>query len=147
MSGTGKIVSHNIVTNLEDNFPNCNIIGIRLLQSGEVSRFHYQYKEDENYTDQDKKSWSKTKSAILKPTGYSVLYGIASSSMNSSEEFEVKENATKAQIRSAFKKNLKTKVVIRKCFHPLLTWLHNQLINCHTWGSNYSMYPLQCIHS
>ena len=29
--------------------------------------------------------------------------------MNSSEEFEVKENATKAQIRSAFKKNLKNK--------------------------------------
>ena len=84
-------ITQTLLQNLEDNFPNCNIIGIRLLQSGEVSRFHYQYKEDENYTDQDKKSWSKTKSAILKPTGYSVLYGIASSRLNESEEFEVKE--------------------------------------------------------
>jgi len=107
-------ITQTLLQNLEDNFPNCNIIGIRLLQSGEVSRFHYQYKEDENYTDQDKKSWSKTRSAILKPTGYSVLYGIASSSMNSSEEFEVKENATKAQIRSAFKKNLKNKSANKK---------------------------------
>ncbi|BCU94530.1 MAG: hypothetical protein CM15mV5_1940 [uncultured marine virus] len=89
-NGKGNSITQTLLQNLEDNFPNCNIIGIRLLQSGEVSRFHYQYKEDENYTEQDKKSWSKTRSAILKPTGYSVLYGIASSSMNSSEEFEVK---------------------------------------------------------
>ena len=102
-----------LLQNLQDNFPNVNIIGIRLLQSGEVSRFHYQYNE-EAYTDKDRKSWSKTKSAILRPTGYDVLYGIASNKLNENDEFEVKENATKAQIRSAFKKNLKVKGTNKK---------------------------------
>ena len=102
-----------LLQNLQDNFPNVNIIGIRLLQSGEVTRFHYQYNE-EVYTDKDRKSWSKTKSAILRPTGYDVLYGIASNKLNENDEFEVKENATKAQIRSAFKKNLKVKGTNKK---------------------------------
>lgn len=107
-------ITQTLLQNLQDNFPNVNIIGIRLLQSGEVSRFHYQYKEDEMYTEKDKKSWSKTRSAILKPTGYSILYGLASNNLNASESFEVKENATKAQIRSAFKKNLKNKNTNKK---------------------------------
>tara|TARA_B100001250_G_scaffold409978_1_gene435446 strand:- start:595 stop:2796 length:2202 start_codon:yes stop_codon:yes gene_type:complete len=102
-------VTKTLLENLTDNFPNVNIIGIRLLESRDVSNFHYTYSENQEYDDRSKKSWSKNKSCIMKTTGYSVIYGIAATTMKQDCEFEVKEDATKAQIRSAFKKNLKTK--------------------------------------
>ncbi len=103
-----------LLDNLTDNFPSVSTIGLRIVESRDVSRFHYTYTKDNNYLESDKRSWSKNKSAILKPGGYSVLYGIASTNLNRETEFEVKENASKAQIRTAFKRNLKAKATNKK---------------------------------
>jgi len=103
-----------LLDNLTDNFPSVATIGLRIVESRDVSRFHYTYTKDNNYLESDKRSWSKNKSAILKPGGYSVLYGIASTNLNKETEFEVKENASKAQIRTAFKRNLKAKATNKK---------------------------------
>ena len=107
-------VTRTLLENLTDNFPNVNLIGIRIVESRDVSSFHYTYSENQEYDERSRKSWSKNKSCIIKPTGYSILYGLAATTMKQDTDFEVKEDATKAQIRSAFKKNLKAKSTNKK---------------------------------
>ena len=46
--------------------------------------------------------------------GYHAYFGLSSSALNSDDSFEVKEDATKAQIRSAFKKSLSAKKMNKK---------------------------------
>ena len=107
-------VTKTLLENLTDNFPNVNLIGIRIVESRDVSSFHYTYSENQEYDERSKKSWGKNKSCIIKPTGYSILYGLAATTMKQDTDFEVKVDATKAQIRSAFKKNLKAKSTNKK---------------------------------
>ena len=107
-------VTKTLLENITDNFPNVNLIGIRIVESRDVSSFHYTYTENQEYDDRSRKSWGKNKSCIMKPTGYSILYGLAATTMKQDTDFEVKEDATKAQIRTAFKKNLKAKSTNKK---------------------------------
>jgi len=58
--------------------------------------------------------WKKTKSFCLKNSGYDAYFGISSSVLSSDSEFEVAEDATKAKIKSAFVKSLKTKKLNKK---------------------------------
>ena len=46
--------------------------------------------------------------------GYHKYFGISSSALSNDSEFEVKEDATKAQIKKAFAKSLKTKKMNKK---------------------------------
>ena len=46
--------------------------------------------------------------------GYHAYFGLSSSALNSDDSFEVKEDATKAQIKSAFKKSLSAKKMNKK---------------------------------
>ena len=47
---------------------------------------------------------------ITEGGGYHAYFGLSSSALNSDSSFEVKEDATKAQIKSAFKKSLSAKM-------------------------------------
>jgi len=58
--------------------------------------------------------WKKTKSLVMKDVGYHAYFGLSSSALNQDTEFEVKEDATKAQIKSAFKKSLSAKKMNKK---------------------------------
>ena len=108
-----------LLTNLKDNFPEVNIIGIRVLPSRDVRNFFYTYVED--YTDQMKKRWSKERFWEIKNNGYSALYAIASTTLNESDDFEVAEDATNAQIRTAFKKSLKAKATNKKVLSSFIS--------------------------
>jgi hypothetical protein len=46
--------------------------------------------------------------------GFSKYFGLSSVSLSNETEFEVKEDATKTQIKSAFMKSLKTKKLNKK---------------------------------
>ena len=58
--------------------------------------------------------WRKDKSFSIKNSGYHTYFGLSANALANDDEFEVKEDATKAQIRSAFKKSLKSKKMNKK---------------------------------
>jgi len=101
-----------LLTNLNDNFPQVNFIGIRVLPSREVRKF-FEYYID-TYSDVVKKRWTKERSYVIKDNGYNALYAIASNTLNESDDFDVDEDATLSQIRNAFKKSLKAKTMNKK---------------------------------
>ena len=92
-------------------------MNIRLLGSGEWHRFKIDCFGDE-YTEENvaraNEEWKKTKSFICASSYWTVQYGLAASALNSDTEFDVDENATKAQIKRAFTKSLKGKKMNKK---------------------------------
>ena len=104
-----------LLRNLRDNFPDTNFIGIRILASRDANYFlrtylEYQTDEIEKYM----KIWRKQRAFAIKDIGYDTYFGLSSSALDNDTEFEVKEDATKSQIRSAFKKSLNSKKMNKK---------------------------------
>ena len=97
-----------MLENLRDNFPNTNLIGIRVLDGRDASSFIRRYYGGNGYYDK-LQEWKKNKSFSIDGSGYQKYFGLSSTALSSDSEFEVKEDATKAQIKSAFKKSLNSK--------------------------------------
>jgi len=100
---------------LRDRMPSVNFIGIRVLASRDANHFIRQH-TGYNLTEFNKvaSQWKKDKSFSLKDTGYHKYFGLSSTAMNQETEFEVQEDATKTQIKSAFMKSLRTKKMNKK---------------------------------
>jgi len=98
---------------LRQSFPETNFIGIRLMPNGWASSFIQKYTEGHEY-EKSLNHWRKHKSISLKTSGYHVYFGLSSTSLGNDTEFEVKEDATKAQIKKAFNKSLKNKKMNKK---------------------------------
>ena len=58
--------------------------------------------------------WVRNKTVCVPILGYQEIYFFSSKNLNTEVEFDVKENATKGQIKSAFKKSLKGKANNKK---------------------------------
>ena len=58
--------------------------------------------------------WKKDRSATIKGTPFDAFFAMACQSINNDVELEVEEDATKAQIRKAFKKSLQSKALNKK---------------------------------
>ena len=104
-----------LLQNLSDKFTDVNFIGIRLLSGSDARRFignsaGYSYDE----TDKLMKKWKKEKSIALDNTGYKKYLGMSSSAIANDGEFEVDEDATKAQIKRAFVKSRGAKKLNKK---------------------------------
>jgi hypothetical protein len=104
-----------LLRNLRDKFPSVNFIGMRILDSRDAGHFIRNYT---GYTDgtYDKvmSRWRKERSFALTSSGYHTYFGISSSALNSDSEFKVAEDASKAQIRTAFVKSLSSKKMNKK---------------------------------
>ena len=103
-----------LLENLQDRLPNVNFIGIRVLSSRDGMRFARHYNADEKELNIMEKDWKKSKSYIIKNSGYDAYIVMSSHHLNQDSEFEVKEDATKSQIKTAFAKSLKTKKLNKK---------------------------------
>ena len=71
------------------------------------------------------KQVKKDKYCDIQDSGYTSLFAIQSSALNNDADFEVEEGASKAKIKSAFVKNLKTKSLNKKVlgkFMELVAW-------------------------
>tara|TARA_B100001248_G_scaffold144637_1_gene108602 strand:+ start:266 stop:2461 length:2196 start_codon:yes stop_codon:yes gene_type:complete len=104
------------VTLLRNRFPECSFMNIRLCNGGDWSRFKREclgYDNPEGYAKADAQ-WKKTKSFICTSSAYTVQYALSIGALSNDAEFEVVEDATKAQIRSAFKKSLNAKKMNKK---------------------------------
>jgi len=104
-----------LLRNLKDKFSSTNFIGIRVLESRNASRFIQLY---HSYTDKQydkiQSDWKKLRSFTITNSGYDAYFGLSSSALSQDTEFEVAEDATKSQIKSAFVKSLKTKKLNKK---------------------------------
>ena len=58
--------------------------------------------------------WVKLRSFCIKDSGYDAYFGVSASSLSQESEFDVDDGATKAKIKSAFVKSLKTKKLNKK---------------------------------
>tara|TARA_R100001594_G_scaffold17448_1_gene35549 strand:+ start:2652 stop:4823 length:2172 start_codon:yes stop_codon:yes gene_type:complete len=108
-----------IVQNLQDNFPEVNFIAIRLSSNGEFNKLlrvwgrytdSITFNDMESYTAQ----WRKHKSIALALGNFTKFFALSTNEMNKEVDFEVDEDATKSQIRSAFKKSLNKSKFNRK---------------------------------
>jgi hypothetical protein len=104
-----------LLRNLRDKFPSVNFIGMRILDSRDAGHFirnYTGYVGDEYHKVMTR--WKKERSFALTTSGYHTYFGISSSALNSDSEFKVAEDASKAQIKSAFAKSLSSKKMNKK---------------------------------
>ncbi len=103
-----------LIRNLQDKFPSSNFIGIRVLPPREGSNILRRYCDDPTDYEKCMKDWRKLKTFTIKSSGYNAYFGLSSSALADETEFEVKDGATKGQIKTAFVKSLKTKKLNKK---------------------------------
>ena len=100
-----------LLRNLKDRFPSTNFIGIRLINNREARSFIRMH-EGEN--EKLFAEWKKNKSCVIRNSGYDAYFAMSASNLADDAEFEVAEDATKSQIKSAFAKSLKIKKLNKK---------------------------------
>jgi len=113
-----------LLQNLRDRFPSVNFIGMRVLENREANSFIRKYYNNYDYSSgycQDNKEyvriiddWKKNRSFSIKNSGYHTYFGLSGSALSQETDFEVSEEASKSQIKSAFAKSLKCKKMNKK---------------------------------
>jgi len=104
-----------LLRNLKDKFSSTNFIGIRVLEGRSVSHFIQLYHSQvEKEYEKIQSDWKKLKSFTITNSGYDAYFGLSATSLSQDTEFEVAEDATKSQIKSAFVKSLRTKKLNKK---------------------------------
>ena len=114
-----------LIQQLRGKFPDVNFLGIRVLDNRESSSFIRRYAEfDQDVVADLQQQWRKTKSVMVKDGGgYHAYFGLSSSALNQDSEFTVKEDATKAQIKTAFKKSLSAKKMNKKVLGQFMQYI------------------------
>ena len=104
-----------MLQNLRDNFPSVNFVGIRVLEGRDANGFLSLYHNRGSNTFLRLQSeWKKLRSFTIKTSGYHAYFAMSAASLSQDTEFDVDEGATKAKIKSAFIKSLKTKKLNKK---------------------------------
>jgi hypothetical protein len=104
-----------LLRNLKDKFSSTNFIGIRVLESRNANRFiHLYHSQHDKQYEKIQSDWKKLKSFTITNSGYDAYFGLSATALAQDTEFEVAEDATKSQIKSAFVKSLKTKKLNKK---------------------------------
>ncbi len=100
---------------LRDRFPQCEFMNIRLVSGNEWYRFKRAcLGYDEEKIAAADAVWKKTKAFICTSSAYTVQYALHAKALDNETEFEVAEDATKAQIKRAFAKSLGGKKMNKK---------------------------------
>jgi hypothetical protein len=104
-----------LLRNLRDKFKDINFIGIRVLESRDAGSFirrYCGYFGPEH--DKTMSTWKKERAFTINKSGYNAYFGLSANALAQDAEFEVAEDATKTQIKSAFVKSLKSKKMNKK---------------------------------
>ena len=113
-SGNFNGFSDVMLRNLKDNFPEVNFVGIRLLAPRDANNFLKLYYEFGDELLKLQNEWKKEKGFVIRKSGYDAYFGLSCAALAQDVEFEVDEGASKAKIKSAFVKSLKTKKLNKK---------------------------------
>ena len=98
-----------LLTDLKESFPYTNFIGIRLAGARDINSMVRRYTGEDS-----SKQVRKDKFFSLKTSGYDSYFLMVDQSLSNDTEFDVEEGASKAKIKSAFVKNLKSKALNKK---------------------------------
>jgi hypothetical protein len=113
--------TNTLVQCVKDELPFVNFIGIRLLNGRDAHEFIRKYNNGHSLeSGRLIGEWKKNKSISLKMVGYDAYFGISSNSLSTDTTFDVDEGATKAKIKSAFIKSLKTKKLNKKVLNEFV---------------------------
>jgi hypothetical protein len=114
-----------LLNQLRGRFPDVNFLGIRVVDNRDCNSFVRRYVDYDYARHQTiMAQWRKTKSLMItEGGGYHAYFGLSSSALNSDSSFEVKEDATKAQIKSAFKKSLSAKKMNKKVLGQFMSYI------------------------
>ena len=111
----GNYMTETLLRYMKGRFPQCNFTGFRL---GSTRDINYIIQNFNSLTQLERKSaadvFKKHKSTSAPMMGYQELFLIQSNKLNEDVEFDVEEDASKAQITRAFKKTLKAKTNNKK---------------------------------
>jgi len=103
-----------LLSNLKDKFPTVNFIGMRIMGQYSAKRFAELYIKSKVEFDNIMNEWKKNKSFSIKSSGYHVYFGMSSDDLLNDVRFDISGDATKSQIRNAFKKSLNSKKLNKK---------------------------------
>ena len=104
-----------MLQNLRDNFPTVNFVGIRVLESRDANHFlKLYYDQNSDAFRKIQSEWKKQRSCTIKTSGYHAYFAMSATSLSQDADFSVDDGATKAKIKSAFIKSLKTKKLNKK---------------------------------
>ena len=100
-----------LLKDLKQIYSDVNFIGIRIVAARDFGYFirRYGYISETEY-----KKARKEKTYSIKESGYDSYFAIIDSALSNDDEFEVQEDASKAQIKRAFVKSLKAKKLNKK---------------------------------
>ena len=120
--------SHELTTallnQLRGRFTDVNFIGIRVMDGRDANSFIRRYMDwDFDKVQHIQSAWKKDKSLKLTDVGYHAYFGLSSHALGNDTEFAVKEDATKAQIKSAFKKSLNSKKMNKKVLSQFMEFI------------------------
>ena len=103
------------VEQLRSRFPECEFMNIYLIGGQDWNRFKRMCMgRDYQAWDEADRIWKRTKSFICTTSYWTVQYAMHVGALDNNTEFEVEEDATKAQIKRAFSKSLGSKKMNKK---------------------------------
>ena len=113
-----------LLNQLRGRFPDVNFIGIRVMDGRDANSFIRRYMDwDFDKVQHIQAGWKKNKSLKLEDVGYHAYFGLSSHALGNDTEFTVKEDATKSQIKSAFKKSLSAKKMNKKVLSQFMDFI------------------------
>ena len=113
-----------LLNQLRGRFPDVNFIGIRVMDGRDANSFIRRYMDwDFDKVQHIQAGWKKNKSLKLVDVGYHAYFGLSSHALGNDTEFTVKEDATKSQIKSAFKKSLSAKKMNKKVLSQFMDFI------------------------
>tara|TARA_S200000501_G_scaffold211507_1_gene198679 strand:+ start:349 stop:2592 length:2244 start_codon:yes stop_codon:yes gene_type:complete len=113
-----------LLNQLRGRFTDVNFIGIRVMDGRDANSFIRRYMNwDFDKVQHVQAAWKKDKSIKLTDVGYHAYFGMSSTALGNDTEFTVKEEATKAQIKSAFKKSLNNKKMNKKVLSQFMEFI------------------------
>ena len=113
-----------LLEQLRGRFPDVNFIGIRVMDGRDANSFIRKYMDwDVDKVQHIQAGWKKNKSLKLVDVGYHAYFGLSSSALNNDSDFTVKVDATKSQIKAAFKKSLSAKKMNKKVLGEFMEYI------------------------
>tara|TARA_B100000925_G_C22004676_1_gene473040 strand:- start:19 stop:2163 length:2145 start_codon:yes stop_codon:yes gene_type:complete len=122
LDGQWYQMTDSLLTHLKDKFTDTNFIGIRVLEGRDahsfIARYYGRWNDDH---DRIHAQWRKERSFTITNSGYHSYFAMSATSLAQDNTFEVKEDATKSQIKSAFVKSLRTKKMNKRVLNEFIS--------------------------
>lgn len=110
-----------MLSDLKSTFPEVNFIGFRIIGNGSsYNNMIFQYENEYDEQQKMRNQWKKDKSFVIKNSGYHSYFVLGNQVLSQSSEFEVSDDASKSQIKSAFRKSLANKKMNKRVLNEFI---------------------------